>query len=118
MINVNVEQFLRELELLVNMDSGQGNPGGITAVARWFKSRFDALGWITELIDVGRETGNCLVVRNREAAHYDALLVGHLDTVFPAGETARRPFRRDKHRAYGLGVLDMKQGCLAMLHVL
>ena len=56
MINVNVEQFLRELELLVNMDSGQGNPGGITAVARWFKSRFDALGWITELIDVGRET--------------------------------------------------------------
>lgn len=118
MINVNVEQFLRELELLVNMDSGQGNPGGITAVAQWFKNRFDALGWVTELVDVGRETGNCMVVRNREAAHYDALLVGHLDTVFPAGETARRPFRRDKHRAYGLGVLDMKQGCLAMLHVL
>lgn len=39
MINVNVEQFLQELELLVNMDSGQGNPGGITAVAQWFKDR-------------------------------------------------------------------------------
>ena len=34
MINVNVEQFLRELELLVNMDSGQGNPGGIPAASR------------------------------------------------------------------------------------
>ena len=100
------------------MDSGQGNPGGITAVAQWFKNRFDALGWITELADVSSETGNCLIVKNRETAHYDALLVGHLDTVFPTGETARRPFRRDEHRAYGLGVLDMKQGCLAMLHVL
>lgn len=118
MINVNVEQFLQELELLVNMDSGQGNPGGITAVAQWFKDRFDALGWITELADVSSETGNCLIVKNRETAHYDALLVGHLDTVFPTRETARRPFRRDEHRAYGLGVLDMKQGCLAMLHVL
>ena len=118
MINFNVEQFLQELELLVNMDSGQGNPGGITAVAQWFKDRFDALGWITELADVSSETGNCLIVKNRETAHYDALLVGHLDTVFPTRETARRPFRRDEHRAYGLGVLDMKQGCLAMLHVL
>ena len=118
MINVNVEQFLQELELLVNMDSGQGNPGGITAVAQWFKDRFDSLGWITELADVSSETGNCLIVKNRETVHYDALLVGHLDTVFPTRETARRPFRRDEHRAYGLGVLDMKQGCLAMLHVL
>lgn len=44
---------------------------------------FDALGWITELADVSSETGNCLIVKNRETAHYDALLVGHLDTVFP-----------------------------------
>ena len=118
MIKIDVERFLQELELLVNMDSGQGNPDGITAVARWFKTRFDAMGWITELVDVGSETGNCLVVKNREAAHYDALLVGHIDTVFPAGETAKRPFRRDERRAYGLGVIDMKQGDLAILHVL
>lgn len=118
MIEINVEQFIQELEVLVNMDSGQGNPDGITAVARWFKARFDAMGWITELVDVGSETGNCLVAKNREAEHYDALLVGHTDTVFPAGETAKRPFRRDERRAYGLGVIDMKQGDLAILRVL
>lgn len=118
MIKIDVERFLQELELLVNMDSGQGNPDGITAVARWLKARFDAMGWITELVDIGSETGNCLVVKNREAAHYDAMLVGHIDTVFPTGETAKRPFRRDEQRAYGLGVLDMKQGVLAILHVL
>jgi len=41
-----------------------------------------------------------------------------VDTVFPTGETAKRPFRRDETRAYGLGVIDMKQGDLAIVHVL
>ena len=118
MLNLNIEQYLEELELLVNMDSGQGNPEGITAVGRFFMDRFDKMGWITEQVDVGPETGKVTIVRNREADHYDALLVGHVDTVFETGETARRPFRRDESRAYGLGVIDMKQGCLTMLHIL
>lgn len=112
------DDYLKDLELLVNMDSGQGNPNGITAVGEYFARRFQALGWIAELHYVGGETGLCTVVKNREAEHYDALLVGHVDTVFPTGETAKRPFRRDETRAYGLGVLDMKQGCLAMLYAL
>ena len=118
MINVNVEEFLQELELLVNMDSGEGNPEGITAVGKYFADRLAARGWITEQVDVGQETGKCTVCRNRIADHYDAMLVGHVDTVFPTGETAKRPFHRDETRAYGLGVIDMKQGDLTMLYVL
>lgn len=118
MLNLNIEQYLEELELLVNMDSGQGNPEGITAVGKFFMDRFDKMGWITEQVDVGPETGKVTIVRNREADHYDALLVGHVDTVFPMGETAKRPFRMDETRAYGLGVIDMKQGDLTMLHIL
>ena len=118
MLNLNVKQYLEELELLVNMDSGQGNPEGITAVGKFFMDRFAQLGWIAEQVDVGPETGKVTIVRNREADHYDALLVGHVDTVFQTGETAKRPFRMDDTRAYGLGVIDMKQGCLTMLHIL
>ena len=118
MIQVNVEQFLQELEILVNMDSGQGNPEGITAVGKWLADRLAAKGWLVEQVDVGPETGKCTVVKNREADHYDVMLVGHVDTVFPTGETAKRPFRRDETRAYGLGVIDMKQGDLAIVHVL
>ena len=117
-MQVNVEQFLRELEILVNMDSGQGNPEGITAVGKWLADRLVAKGWIADYVDVGAETGRCTVVKNREADHYDVMLVGHVDTVFPTGETAKRPFRRDETRAYGLGVIDMKQGDLAIVHVL
>ena len=118
MIQVDVEKFLQELEILVNMDSGQGNPDGITAVGKWLADRLVAKGWIAEYVDVGEQTGRCTVVKNREADHYDVMLVGHVDTVFPTGETAKRPFRRDETRAYGLGVIDMKQGDLAIVHVL
>lgn len=115
---IDKEKFLSELEHLVNMDSGRGNPAGINAVGEFFADRFTAMGYIVERRALSPASGDCFIMKNREVAHYDALLLGHLDTVFPMGETAKRPFRRDEKRAYGLGVLDMKQGCLAMLYIL
>ena len=117
-MKVDLERFLAELELLVNIDSGQGNPEGITAVGDFFADRFSSLGWIVEKYDLRPHTGNCTVVKNREADRYDAMLIGHVDTVFPYGEVAKRPFRRDENNCYGVGVIDMKQGCLSMLHIL
>lgn len=38
------------------------------------------------------------------------MIVGHLDTVWPAGTLAARPFRVDGGRAYGPGIFDMKAG--------
>jgi glutamate carboxypeptidase len=39
-----------------------------------------------------------------------AMLLGHLDTVWPLGEAGHRPFRIEGHWAYGPGVFDMKAG--------
>ena len=115
---VDLQRYLRELELLVNTDSGQGNPEGITAVGDFFADRFATMGWLVEKYDLRPNTGNCTVVKNREADRYDLMLIGHVDTVFATGETAKRPFRRDEKNCYGVGVIDMKQGCLSMLHIL
>ena len=117
-MQLDLEQYLQELEWLVNTDSGQGNPEGITAVGDFFADRFEKMGWIVEKYDLRPTTGNCTIVKNREADHYDLMLVGHVDTVFATGETAKRPFRRDEKNCYGVGVIDMKQGCLSMLHIL
>ena len=38
------------------------------------------------------------------------LALGHYDTVWDAGETARRPFRVEDDKAYGPGAFDMKAG--------
>ncbi len=46
------------------------------------------------------------------------LLVGHHDTVFPAGTLATRPFRVDDGRATGPGVFDMKAGIVLAIHAL
>jgi glutamate carboxypeptidase len=43
-------------------------------------------------------------------------MLGHLDTVFPAGTVAGRPFRIRDGIATGPGVTDMKSGLLAGLH--
>ena len=65
-MKLNLEKYLQELELLVNIDSGQGNCDGITAVGDFFADRFSAMGWIVEKYDLRPNTGNCTVVKNRE----------------------------------------------------
>jgi glutamate carboxypeptidase len=46
------------------------------------------------------------------------VLMGHRDTVFPAGEAARRPFRVEGEIASGPGVADMKAGLVMHAFVL
>jgi glutamate carboxypeptidase len=46
------------------------------------------------------------------------LLIGHMDTVFPDGTAAERPFRIDDGIARGPGVSDMKGGLLLGLRAL
>jgi len=42
----------------------------------------------------------------------ELLIVGHLDTVWPIGTLASRPFRVEEGRAYGPGIFDMKSGVM------
>lgn len=114
----SMETFLKELEVLVNIDSGYGAPDGATKVGLLLAEPLLQQGWILERYRPSEAYGEVIVLKNRQADHYDVLMVGHTDTVFPAGEALKRPFNRDEKRAYGVGVLDMKQGCLAMVQIL
>jgi len=114
----SMETFLKELEVLVNIDSGYGAPDGATKVGLLLAEPLLQRGWILERYRPSEEYGEVIVLKNRQADAYDVLMVGHTDTVFPVGEASKRPFTRDEKRAYGVGVIDMKQGCLAMVHIL
>lgn len=46
------------------------------------------------------------------------LILGHHDTVFPAGTLAQNPFRIEAGRVRGPGVFDMKAGIVQAIHAL
>ncbi|SCE79240.1 M20/M25/M40 family metallo-hydrolase [Micromonospora mirobrigensis] len=107
------------LARLVAVDSGSGNVEGLRAAADLVQTWCLAAGMAVEREAVadpdGRPLGDVLVARRRGRGTRRILLAGHLDTVFPPGTAAARPFRVQDGRAYGPGVSDDKGGLLAGL---
>ena len=103
----NLDSFIRDLELITNMDSGNGDPEGTEQVARTVGQWFEGLGAAVEYRRNDRSTH--AIVRIKGKGSLRLLLIAHIDTVFAKGEAAKRPFRMDENMtAYGPGVGDDK----------
>ena len=118
-----MDQYLDDLQAIVNIDSGTYTKPGVDRVAGYLQERFQSFGFATRL-ERQEQYGDHLVATHVGSAPHGPriLLVGHTDTVFPDGEAARRPFtitRREGQRAaLGPGVLDMKSGLLIGMYAL
>lgn len=111
--------FLRDFETIVNIDSSSDLIPGIDAVARFFRQRLEAIGFTLRVRCLGESGIPCLEGFNKSGdGRYDVMFLGHMDTVFPPGEVAKRPFSIQGNRAFGPGVCDMKGGLLVALHSL
>jgi glutamate carboxypeptidase len=115
--------YLEDLRALVNLECGTYLPSGVNRVADLMQERFEGAGWSVERVphrpDEGQpQLGDALVATLRGAGSGGRriLLVGHMDTVFPDGTAAARPFRTEGSTAFGPGVSDMKGGLLAGLY--
>ncbi len=107
--------LLSVLEELVTRESPSDDPERVGALARWIAGRIAAAGLVAEILPcAGR--GDALRVRRGDAG--GTLLLGHLDTVWPAGTLVERPFRVKGEIAQGPGVFDMKGGVAVALAVL
>lgn len=114
MKNFNLREYLNELETLVNIDSGSRVPGGTSRMADYMEAKYRELGLAVKRIESEKGLGPCLEVRNHpEKEKLDVLFLGHMDTVFPAGEPERRPYREEGDLGYGPGIMDMKAGLLS-----
>jgi len=112
-----LSDFLVDLAELVNRDCGTANFAGVTSAAEIMKRHFESIGFSAELVDLGEKAGRGLFATNKPGAeHFDILVNGHLDTVFPDGEAAERPFSYDEKRAYGPGAVDCKAGILSAFY--
>lgn len=109
--------FIRDLEVLVNVDRGTGHIPGITRVVEFWRSRLKELGFQNEIIS-DPHYGPALVARRKGKGTARILLLAHADTVFPVGTAAERPFRVEGDKAYGPGVNDCGSGMTAGYYAL
>jgi len=110
--------FLADLERLVNLDCGSFTRDGVNEVATWTAGFLARLGGeVTRHADPDGVLGDTVeAVFRGEPGGPRALLIGHLDTVFPEGTVAERPFAVRDDIATGPGVTDMKSGLLTLLY--
>jgi glutamate carboxypeptidase len=113
------QDMLDLLEKVVNIDSGSYDKMGVDAVGDEFIRFFQERGLPTS-VEKHDTFGNAIHIRIDDSRSNEKpiVLMGHRDTVFPAGEVARRPFKIEDGRAYGPGVSDMKSGLVMNAFVL
>ena len=109
----NIETFRKELSDIVNMDSGTADLEGVGRVGRYLKEQFEEAGLFVTMYDGDTR----LEARTHKGEDFDVMLVGHMDTVFPKGTAAQRPYKEKDGLAHGPGVADMKGGLIEVLHL-
>lgn len=118
-----LDAVLATIERLVNIDSPTTDRAGVNEVGGVVADQARRLGANVSIVPVERgDRGDHVVSRwlggdGGEFAREGQLLVlVHLDTVWPLGEAARRPFAVRDGRAYGPAIYDMKASAAAILH--
>jgi glutamate carboxypeptidase len=107
--------MVEALRALVEAESPTADAGACLACAEVADGlAADLLGARAERLDSGGRTH----LRWRLGGTPRVLLIGHLDTVWPAGTLARWPFEARDGRATGPGVFDMKAGVVQLLFAL
>jgi glutamate carboxypeptidase len=114
-LRTRTPQMIEHLRTMVEAESPTGDlertarcAGVIAAIAK------DLLGASPEHLDIEGRTH----LLWRFGSRPRVLLIGHLDTVWPAGTIDRWPFAIEGDRASGPGAFDMKAGIVQGLHAL
>jgi glutamate carboxypeptidase len=103
------EGLAADLEALVLQESPSDDAARVSAIARWVRDRLRGAGVRAETRPCGPR-GDALVARVGKNGGGGALILGHLDTVWPTGTLRDFPFSVDGDHARGPGVFDMKSG--------
>src|SRR5262245_29368309 len=106
-------ESLRFLEEMVMLESPSLDKGLVDRFVRFVGLKLEQIGGDVDYL-AAEKFGDVLRVRFPGKSNDRILLLGHTDTVWPAGEIQKRPFTIDRGRATGPGVFDMKAGILLM----
>ncbi len=113
----SLEPMLKLIEKLVNIDSGSVNKAGVDQVGKILIEEYTQLDFEVEIKE-NKEFGNNILLKHKAAVDPEILLIAHMDTVFPVGTAAARPFTIKDGLAYGPGVADMKASQVTLLYAM
>lgn len=109
-------RILKLLEAMCSVDSESGYEAGNRQVIEILRPVLEELGaQVEEIYEPGLGTHLVARVLPEGPSAGKLLLAAHLDTVFPVGSAAQRPFHIEGDYAWGLGVGDCKSGVLISL---
>ena len=103
-------EYIEELRQLCAIDSYSYYKQGLDEVADYLAGRMRGLGMDVTIFE-HEQWGNDVLGVIRGGGSGKVLLLGHIDTVYPAGIAAQRPLLVEDDTIYGPGVCDMK-GCV------
>jgi glutamate carboxypeptidase len=106
-------EALHFLEQMVTMESPSFDKSLVDKFVTFIGRRFAQIADEIDVVD-GGHFGNHMRARFSGRSAERILLLGHTDTVWPAGEIEKRPFKIEGGRALGPGVFDMKAGIVLM----
>ena len=109
---------VQSLKDMVSIESGSANIEGLTRMADYTSRRLQALGAKVERLPMKTSAAPMVKATLTGTGKRKIMLIGHMDTVYPAGILATQPLREDGNRLYGPGIADDKGGLAVILHSL
>ena len=111
-------EMVASLREMVLRESPTQDKQACDALCSYLAAQFECLGGRVR-IHRQRSAGNHLqVIFTGAKGREPVLLLGHFDTVYDMGTLQTMPWREEKGRLYGPGVLDMKSGIAQMMFAL
>ncbi|OTG67277.1 M20/M25/M40 family metallo-hydrolase [Acinetobacter silvestris] len=119
--------YVNTLKDLVNIESGSKDLEGVNHIAKLVAARLKESGAEVSILptddiyrmdDTPEQTGPVVKAVLKGKGSSKIMLIAHMDTVYLKGMLKDQPFKVEGDKAYGLGILDDKQGVAAIIHTL
>jgi glutamate carboxypeptidase len=111
--------ILEDLQAFVELESPSDDKARTDRFGEYLADLVERkLGAHVETIRQPRFGNHLRMTLGPQSQERPILLLGHFDTVWPAGTLAGMPFKVDGPHAYGPGTLDMKAGLVLGIHAL
>jgi len=107
-----------DLRTLVEQESPTDDKGLVDRAQTLLAERLAQAGASVERLPQEQTGDHLRAVWAGTGQRQPVLLLGHIDTVWPAGELARRPVRIEDGYLYGPGAFDMKAGLVIAVHAM